>query len=1094
MGSPFASAPARWTISLAWTAVLLAGGRAPAQEVWINELMSANRSVLPDENGDFPDWFELYNGGTRTVPLDGWGVSDDRERPYKWVFQDRSLSPGEHLVVYASGKDRQPGPATPLAPAAVAGLKVWLRADSVDTNDPVQVRKSGGAILIRKWLDQSGHGNHAIQSNEANQPAWRIAGAGGKPSLKFDGANDQLALPRPPATNSFCLLVVFRSSQAHEIQSEGTAGTGGTTGQHYLFGARHGGDDRSGSGLSVGTNGVAVYEHGSGYMPALAVASTPLGTGSVVVAVNYSERAISLDVQGLEARGGIISPRFQVAAPFEIGSGAYGAFGGDLAEVLMYDRALSPDERRGIARYLASRHGAPTPRPPHTNFQLNADGEELQLTRPDGTTADYVRFGPILRDVSTGRQPDGGAAFLYFREPTPGEANTTAGATEILSVPRFSHPGGFHSNTFNLVLETDDPTVEIRYTLDGSEPKTNSFLYRQPLPIRGRAGAANTISMIPTVPGGPVPAGEVFKGWVVRAFACKSNALASEVVTRSYWVDSRGRGRYSLPVVSLATDRANFFDGKIGIYVPGNATNYSQRGPEWERPVHVELYETNGLLAFGQEAGVKIHGNTSQNFPIKGLDLDGTGGRGREPFRYALFPDRARREFEHFLIRPTGHDQLTAFMRDEMMQSLGGEIGAESQAARPCVLFINGEYWGLNYLKEKEDDEFVAHYADRSPGDIDYLEGYASPRAGDVLHYQEMIDFIAGHDLAVPAHYAGVGARMEIANYIDYKVCETFFYRWDIGNHRLWRPRAPEGRWRWLQFDNDVGWGGFGAQQPAWSFNMLGAVLSTDGSLNGHNGEATTFLLRRLLESPTFRSDFINRYQDLLNTLFLPAHTTERIDGMAAALGREMPEHIQRWRAPATVATWLNNVKYLRNYATNRPAYARAHLQQRFGLEPACKLSLSVTSTNGGFIRLNTLDIAAPPAAPWTGLYFKRHPVRLTANPLPGYRFAGWEGLYYPATNSVEILLNGDASIGARFEPDAAAVPSFASIQRLTAGQLRLRMTAQPALGYVVERSADLVVWSAVGPTLSCGADGIFEVTLTPPPGEARQFYRVRLP
>lgn len=1076
--------------------LLLASLRARGAEVIVlNELMSSNGSGLTDENGDAPDWFELFNAGSQAVNLQGWGVSDDHSRPFKWVFRSTSLDPGAFLVVFASGKDRQPESQPPLAPNTLSGMRLWLRADQVNPNDPSQVRRAGATVFVRQWNDQSGLGNHATQAGEASQPAWVASGLAGQPSLRFDGANDQLLLPRPLATNSFCLVAVFRTSQSHEVDPEGSSGVGGVSGQRYLFGVQHGGDFNSGAGISVGTNGVSVYEHGSSYMPALAVYAGPVGTNPTVLAVNYDAKHPSLDLQGLLRSAGVTSPRAQVTAPVEIGLGAYGAFGGDLAEVLLYDRPLTESERRSLGRYFADKYGIVIPQPRHTSFQLNAGGEELQLTRPDGTVSDYVQFGPIARDVSWGRRPDGAGPFLFFTQPTPGSSNSTPAAAELLADPAFSHPGGFHTNAFDLTLSVTNLEAEVHYTLDGSEPTPASPMYQVPLPMRNRAGTANGISMIPTVPGGPLPSGEVFKAWVVRARAFKPNALPSGIVTRTYWVDTRGRGRYTLPVISLATDRANFFDNALGIYVPGDAPggNYSQRSPEWERPVHIEFYETNNLAAFAQEAGVKIHGNTSQGFPIKGLDLDGTGGKGRKPFRYQIFPDRPRREFEHFLLRPTGHDQLMAFMRDELMQSLGAETGAESQASRACVVFINGEYWGLHYLKEKEDADFVAYYGDHPADDLDYLEGYAAAKAGDVAHYQSMIDFIAARDLRVPENYAEVQTRMEVPNYIDYKVCEIFYYRWDIGNHRLWRPRTPEGRWRWLQFDNDVGWGGFWAEQPAWQFNMLAADLTPSGSLHDHNNETTTFLLRRLMDNADFRRDFVNRFQDLLNTLFQPAHTMARIDRMASTLAPEMSEHTRRWRAPASLTEWRNYVDYLRTYATNRPAYARDHLRQRFGLEEPCTLSLSLAPADAGTLRLNTLELSAATNAPWSGRYFKRHPITLSAASRPGFKFAGWDGLAGLKTNSVRLLLIGDYAITARFEPDPTTLPAFTSIRRLADGRLSFRLTGSPGSTYALETAAELGAWITLPAILTGGPDGKFEYTETSPTSGLRQFYRVRL-
>src|SRR6185436_11302123 len=143
-----------------------------------------------------------------------------------------------------------------------------------------------------------------------------------------------------------------------------------------------------------------------------------------------------------------------------------------------------------------------------------------------------------------------------------------------------------------LALSVTNTGALIRYTLDGSEPSASSPIYTAPILITNRSARPNNLSLIPTVPSGYLsPANLVFKGTVVRARAFKAGALPNTAVTRTFFVDSKGRARYSLPVVSIATDPANFFAPDTGIYVPGTAPggNYSQRGDGWEQPVHVEM-------------------------------------------------------------------------------------------------------------------------------------------------------------------------------------------------------------------------------------------------------------------------------------------------------------------------------------------------------------------------------------------------------------------------------------------------------------------------------------------------------------------------
>ncbi|HTG45348.1 MAG TPA: lamin tail domain-containing protein, partial [Verrucomicrobiae bacterium] len=81
---------------------------SPARaQVIISEFMASNTRTLADEEGEFSDWIELLNSSGAAVNLDGWALTDDRTDLRKWRFPTVSLSPGEHLVVFASNKNRR---------------------------------------------------------------------------------------------------------------------------------------------------------------------------------------------------------------------------------------------------------------------------------------------------------------------------------------------------------------------------------------------------------------------------------------------------------------------------------------------------------------------------------------------------------------------------------------------------------------------------------------------------------------------------------------------------------------------------------------------------------------------------------------------------------------------------------------------------------------------------------------------------------------------------------------------------------------------------------------------------------------------------
>lgn len=73
----------------------------------LNEISASSSSeVLQDENGNSPDWIELYNAGKEVISLKGFYLSDGAKRLDKFAFPDAVLPAGGYLVVFCSGEDR----------------------------------------------------------------------------------------------------------------------------------------------------------------------------------------------------------------------------------------------------------------------------------------------------------------------------------------------------------------------------------------------------------------------------------------------------------------------------------------------------------------------------------------------------------------------------------------------------------------------------------------------------------------------------------------------------------------------------------------------------------------------------------------------------------------------------------------------------------------------------------------------------------------------------------------------------------------------------------------------------------------------------
>ncbi len=90
--------------------ILISSFPGYSQGLRINELMSANRNIVFDEDGETPDWIEILNSGSTSINLSEYYLSEGKTDLMKWQFPPIELEPGQPLLVYASGKDRQQVP------------------------------------------------------------------------------------------------------------------------------------------------------------------------------------------------------------------------------------------------------------------------------------------------------------------------------------------------------------------------------------------------------------------------------------------------------------------------------------------------------------------------------------------------------------------------------------------------------------------------------------------------------------------------------------------------------------------------------------------------------------------------------------------------------------------------------------------------------------------------------------------------------------------------------------------------------------------------------------------------------------------------
>ena len=267
--------------------------------------------------------------------------------------------------------------------------------------------------------------NHATPLNGASFGQGLIGEA-----FSFSGGADYVTSTTAPLTdpaNTFTIEFWASPVKTRATTTESISGFAGIGGQSYAIGAEQRGAD-AGVGISVGTNGVSVFEHGDFYIPSLLVHDAAL-SGWTHVAVVYENKQPRLYLNGVLARVGLSSPRPSVypsklLGNTDVAAGAnYGGFAGLLDNVAIYNRALSPAEIEAIA---VAGSGDRCP---------DADGDGL--TDADETTAGT---NPTDADTDDDGLRDGVEIRIYQTNPkqsdTDGDGTTDGDEVLVGSDPR----------------------------------------------------------------------------------------------------------------------------------------------------------------------------------------------------------------------------------------------------------------------------------------------------------------------------------------------------------------------------------------------------------------------------------------------------------------------------------------------------------------------------------------------------------------------------------------------------------------------------------------------------------------------------------
>lgn len=487
----------------------------------------------------------------------------------------------------------------------------------------------------------------------------------------------------------------------------------------------------------------------------------------------------------------------------------------------------------------------------HAPFKISASGENIYLAKGGKIVDALVVPGNVQKNQSYGRD---GNIPAYFAAPTPG-ADNAAGYRMAVEAPRADQLSGVYGESVTVTLSA---TGTIYYTLDGSRPTTQSKVYTDPIVIDGIT--------------------------TIRTF-CVEGERSSPITAYTYLVDAQ----HDLPIVSIAIPQ-NSLTGSRGV-LNHIDENYEHEGV-------LTLIE-DGEEKFSVPFGFRLHGNDSRKGKKQNFQLRFRSEYGAGKLEYPVFDDRDIQEYDSLLLKGGSEDHYVAMMRDEVFTGIAnGTTELYTQAMKPVVLYLGGQYWGVYYLRERFSDEYVASHMNVSPESVDIAYSTAAyTQVGSNKDFLAVREYALSHDMTKAEHYQYIKDRVDVISLMDWYICRSYVADNDIANIRRCRSVEADGKWHWMYFDVDWGF--------CWIDNKpISNILDRYGADNA--------FMRAVLTNKEARDTFIKRYAELMRTVLNEEYIVGYIDNLVAQIDSEMPRDRSRWNN--SYERWQNEVQKLRDY------------------------------------------------------------------------------------------------------------------------------------------------------------------------------------
>lgn len=520
---------------------------------------------------------------------------------------------------------------------------------------------------------------------------------------------------------------------------------------------------------------------------------------------------------------------------------------------------------------------------------------------------------------------------MEYQKASKESENLAENVTEKSGIT-FSLPSGFYTSDFNLELSAPDD-AKIYYTLDGTDPTTESTLYESPIKIYNRSGTAylyaNQCGYKP---------GSIEMGTVVRAIAVDKLGNVIDEKTQSYYISIANNSNITkLPVISITTDPSNLFDYFEGIYVNGRSyedmiargqnEGYANYLNGWTRTAHIEYFEGNKDKTYESEVTLSIYWDNSRFTTQKGFavtELLNTAyeGTGLEAY--------INKNTQSFSLLTNLNDNFSK-SRDIVANALLADTSVGTRDIEYCIVFIDGEYWGMYMLQKPYNDDYLAERYGLENEKTIFVKNGQQVNESYPASYQEFYNFVVSNDMSNPEIYEQVLDMMDMQSYLDYFCANMYLANPQYGyeNGYIWRTEEKsegsytDGKWRWL----------LGNMDGCMGNTALGSASSKSIDTFLQKGVTGDKFFLSLRTNSEFRKQLEKTMKKMAEQIF----TVDKVEHILSEISEELSKPAQssydRFFYNSSNLTYDDEMKKIMSFFEEREYYISVYTEEVVNLD-----------------------------------------------------------------------------------------------------------------------------------------------------------------